>query len=975
VSLSAEAADQRGEARTSILVVTADPAGDGDDDRSIRALVGSLQAIATHNDIAVYLTDCARRPWWAPGSLRVDYGLGDAGLDPGDSPLVGLADRGWQGWSHVIVTPSGDLSRARRWLDAAQPQAGRVAFFPSLGFRAVADSASSSLQLVRMAALQQASELAGWADALWCEHQGDLEWLRSLFPAKRCSLIPPAIRRSAAPTTFAEREGVVVVASCGHDANSGDEDAALRCLRSILPQLRWRHRDLGCRLVSGWPTPELESAAREAGAEVVGVAQAEEAIARARLLLATHPSGCGQRSVILQSVALGTPFVATAAALGGVEIGDLCGQLIREADADVVQAALELLGGEARWQSISESLGELAQRRYSQRRRFSALRSALAQLGVSALPPWESPAEVALAEIPAPRPYRPPMVPLRPGPHRASTPQPAGDAEKPASDDERYRLWAATRGPTPEVLAAIRADLERLRYRPTISVLMPVHNTDPLLLHEAIQSVRNQLYGWWELCIANDGSTRAATLRVLDEVRRAGENIKFVDLPDTSGISGATNAALSLATGEYVAFLDHDDLLKPHALAQVARWLDADPSLDLVYSDEDKMDTEGRLCEAHLKPDWSPDQLLSQNYVCHLMVVRRSLLEKLGGLRSEFDGSQDHDLALRVTEITDRIAHIPEPLYTWRKVPGSAAADDSKQFAWAAGLRAVEDALVRRYGAGSAETTGVTGIYRPRLPVPGRPWVSIIVATHNGLELLRRCLKSVTERSTYPRLDVVVVDNLSTDPDLLSYLASGPWQVLRYPHRFHFSRMMNFAARSVRCHALLFLNNDTEVITPDWIEAMLEHAMRPEVGAVGARLYFASGQPQHEGIVIGSLPLWPANVNHQGWWRRGDMVRNTSAVTAACCMIRPSLYWRVGGMDERLRIAYNDVDLCQRIRQAGYEIVYTPYAELYHHEGSSRRGFQHREDALRYRQRWEPRPDPYYSPLLSSTQPFVLDID
>jgi GT2 family glycosyltransferase len=505
---------------------------------------------------------------------------------------------------------------------------------------------------------------------------------------------------------------------------------------------------------------------------------------------------------------------------------------------------------------------------------------------------------------------------------------------------------------------------------------MPVYNTDRQVLVEAVDSVRAQIYDKWQLCIANDGSTNPETIEVLESL--AGEKtVRIVDLPGGSGISGATNAALALADGDFIAFLDHDDLLKPHALAQVARWLDADPTLDVVYSDEDKLDGHGHLYDPHLKPDWSPDQLMSQNYVCHLTVVRRELMETVGGLRSEYDGSQDYDLFLRLAEHTERIGHIPEPLYSWRAVPGSAAAEpEAKPYAIQAARRALSDALIRRGYDGRVDETRHVGIFRCRYPIPGKPRVSIVIPTRDGVHLLRRCVESILERSTYPNFDFLVVDNQSTDGDTLSYLAQFPGRVIRYPHRFNYARMMNLAARSVECDALLFLNNDTEIITPDWIEALLEHAMRPEVGAVGCRLYFENGEPQHEGILVGVGGGWAHNLNHKGYWARGDFTRNVSAVTGACIMIRPSVYWRVGGNDERLRVAYNDVDLCLRIRQAGYQVVYTPAAELYHYESSSRGGYEHHEDGPLFGIRWHPKEfgDTYYSPVFDINRPFEIRI-
>ena len=347
-----------------------------------------------------------------------------------------------------------------------------------------------------------------------------------------------------------------------------------------------------------------------------------------------------------------------------------------------------------------------------------------------------------------------------------------------------------------------------------------------------------QAYPNWELCLADDASRRKETLAALASLARRDPRVKLTRLEERSGISAATNAALGLATGDYVGFLDHDDILKPHALAQVVRWLDADPTLDLLYSDEDKLTPTGQLTEARWKPDWSPNLLLCQNYVCHFLVLRRSLVERLGGLRSEYDGSQDYDLVMRVADQTDRIAHIPDSLYSWRMHAQSAAsAGDHKPFAWMAAQRALGDWLLRREARGGTggwtEEGAWFDVHRVRFRRLGEPKVSIIIPTRNGRHLLARCVESVIGRSVYNNFELVVVDNQSDDPETLEYLATLPGTVVRYPHEFNYPRQLNLAAAAVECDLLVFLNNDTEVLTTDWLDRLIEQAMRPEVGAVG----------------------------------------------------------------------------------------------------------------------------------------------
>jgi GT2 family glycosyltransferase len=461
-------------------------------------------------------------------------------------------------------------------------------------------------------------------------------------------------------------------------------------------------------------------------------------------------------------------------------------------------------------------------------------------------------------------------------------------------------------------------------------------------------------------------------LAALESVARRDSRIVVTKLEERSGISAATNAALSLATGDYVTFLDHDDVLKPHALAQVVRWLNTDPMLDLLYSDEDKLNTAGRFTEARWKPDWSPNLLLCQNYVCHLLVLRRSLIESLGGLRSEYDGSQDYDLVLRASDATNRIAHIPDSLYSWRMHEKSAASlGDNKPWAWMAAQRALGDWLYRREDLGGTGGWAQEGawfdVHRVRFRRSGEPKVSIIIPTRNGRHLLGQCIESVLGRTVYSNYELVVVDNQSDDPATLEFLSTLPGKVLRYPHEFNYPRQLNLAAASVECDLLVFLNNDTEVATADWLDRLIEQAMRPEVGAVGPRLRFPNGDVQHEGILIGAWRGHANSIEWGNWWRMGDLLRDVSAVTGACMATRPGVYWRVGGYDERLRVAYNDVDYCLRLHQAGYQVVFEPDAELYHAEGSTRGLVEDPEDAPLFNERWRPRSscDPYYNPNLN----------
>jgi O-antigen biosynthesis protein len=545
------------------------------------------------------------------------------------------------------------------------------------------------------------------------------------------------------------------------------------------------------------------------------------------------------------------------------------------------------------------------------------------------------------------------------------------------SPEERYNLWVKLVMLAPRRLRAMRRAVRRFDYRPRISVVLPVHDPEPAWLRDALDSVRSQIYPNWQLCIVDDGSSRQDVKGVLQEAR-ADPRIDVVTLDGSMGISAASNAGLERAQGDFVGFLDHDDALKPTALFEVVRLLNARRDLDYVYSDEDKAEPGGWLTDPFFKPGWSPDLLLSVNYVTHFSVYRTEIVRAVGGFRAEFDGSQDYDLVLRVTEVTDQVAHVPMPLYSWRKVPGSAAAHLAyKPHAYDAGTRALEDALRRRGVRGSVEPGLVGGRYRVRYSIEGEPRVVVIVPTRDRLDLLRTCLESVVTRSTYRNHVVFVVDNDSREPDTLAYLDSTPHRVLRHPGPFHYSRMMNAAVEEAgEADFVLFLNNDTEVIAPDWIEAMLEHGQRPGVAAVGARLLFRSGDPQHEGIVVGLGGSPARNVVHD-YFDLGRTIRNCSAVTAACMLIRSEVLRELGGFEERLEVAWGDVDLCLRAREKGYEVVYTPHALLYHEEGSTRgRGGLHgpHDDAL-FLSRWGDYRDPYYNPNLDTDRSFELSMN
>jgi GT2 family glycosyltransferase len=532
--------------------------------------------------------------------------------------------------------------------------------------------------------------------------------------------------------------------------------------------------------------------------------------------------------------------------------------------------------------------------------------------------------------------------------------------------------------------AAIGAAASAFGHRPLLSLVMPVCNTPPDMLRRAVESVQDQSYTHWELCIADDHSDSAELECLLSELARGDSRIKLTRLGARGGISAASNAALQLATGEFVGLLDHDDELAPDTLFHMVEAINREPDAGLLYSDEDKIDINGRRYEPFFKPDWSPDLLLSENYVCHFLVIRRDLVERAGRFRSEFDGSQDHDLILRVSRLTDRIVHIPRVLYHWRAAPASTAGSAARKPRCAeASRRAVEEHL-RQVGIDARVEPGrYPGRLRVRYPIPAGSRVSIIIPSGGNLRVLQTNLDRVAEKTDYPDYEILVVDN-SKGVEIERFIrrwrrAGRTAAYLNCRHQpFNWSALNNKAARQSQSPLLLFLNDDTEVITSDWLAAMVELSVRSQVGAVGAKLLYPDGRIQHAGVVMGLFE----NCGHafkglagdrQHYFDLPDVIRNVSAVTGACLMVRRGVFQEVGGFDEdRFAVAFNDIDLCLRIGARGYRVLYTPHALLYHHEAFSKTTkdlIPDSAEVLEMRSRWKTviGADPYYSPNLTRT--------
>jgi O-antigen biosynthesis protein len=536
---------------------------------------------------------------------------------------------------------------------------------------------------------------------------------------------------------------------------------------------------------------------------------------------------------------------------------------------------------------------------------------------------------------------------------------------------------------------AIRAHVDALPSRPRFSIVMPVYNTPEIYLREALESVLAQIYPDWELCIADDASPEAHVSVVLSEYAARDARIKVVRRPVNGHIAAASNSALELAEGDFVALMDHDDTLPPHALYAVAEELNRHPDADILYSDEDKIDERGRRYDPHFKSDFNPDLLLGQNMINHLGVFRRSLLTELGGFRVGFEGSQDYDLTLRAVEKTapERIRHLPFILYHWRVFESSAAFSTvSLPRATAAAHRALNEHFERTgIGAQVEPTPDDPRFTRIRRALPDPlPRVSLIIPTRDRVELLRGCVEGLRTKTDYPDLEILIVDNNSEKPETLAYfdsLKDDPRvRVLPYVGPFNFSAINNHAAAQATGSVLGLINNDIEVIEPGWLKEMVSHAVRPEVGAVGAKLYYANDTVQHAGVIIGICGV--AGHSHKsrprpdfGYFSRLRLTQDLSCVTAACLLLRKSVYEEVGGLDaDHLAVAFNDVDFCLRIREKGYLIVWTPFAELYHLESASRGPDTAPDKVERFKReitymqdRWGENlaKDPYYNPNLT----------
>jgi glycosyltransferase involved in cell wall biosynthesis len=536
---------------------------------------------------------------------------------------------------------------------------------------------------------------------------------------------------------------------------------------------------------------------------------------------------------------------------------------------------------------------------------------------------------------------------------------------------------------------AIRARVAGMTHAPRTSVIMPVYNPKPEWLAEAIESVRAQLYPHWELCIADDVSTDPAIRQLLERYAREDDRIKVVFREANGHISAASNSALELVTGEWVVLLDHDDLLPEYALFCVAEAIGQHPGARMIYSDEDKIDASGERRDPYFKCAWNPELFYSQNMFSHLGAFQKTLLDEVGGFRVGYEGSQDYDLALRCAERVDAAAirHIPRVLYHWRVHAASTASTaEAKPYAAIAGERALNEHFARCKLDWQAEYLGYG--YRVRRALPAQPpLVSLIVPTRNAQPLLQQCIDSILQKTAYPNYEIIVVDNGSDEPQTLRYIESiveNPRiRVLRDNGPFNYSALNNAAVEQAAGTLVALVNNDIEVIAPDWLSEMVALALQPDIGAVGAKLLYANDTVQHAGLVLGMGGVAGNIGKHfpraaRGYFGRMALAGAFSAVTAACLVVRKSIYQEVGGLNETdLAVAYNDVDFCLRLDAAGYRNTWSPFAELYHHESATRgqdddpvRRARLEREAAYMVQSWGERlaDDPFYSRNLTLTR-------
>ena len=555
--------------------------------------------------------------------------------------------------------------------------------------------------------------------------------------------------------------------------------------------------------------------------------------------------------------------------------------------------------------------------------------------------------------------------------------------------DKSYPFWVEF--DEPSALAKMKQNFTLAQSKVKFSIILPTYNTDPIYLRECIDSVLQQTHKNWELCIADDASSNAETINTLKSYAQKHANIKLNLLSENGHISKASNAALSMVTSDYVLLLDHDDTLPAHTLSFFAKAITDNTNAKVLYGDEDKIDEKGNRHQPHFKSDWNPDLLLSQNYICHPVVYKTSVLKKIGGFRVGVEGSQDHDLLLRATAGLNHyeVVHLPFILYHWRVIENSTASNASaKSYTTDAGIEAIKHFLDQSGQNASVEKGKYPNTYKVNWALPDdQPLVSLVIPTRDGYGILKQCLESIYNKTSYKNFEIIVVDNQTTCDKTLGlfseYTSSKTnFRVLKWDKPFNYSAINNFAVSQAKGEVVGLVNNDIEVINKEWLSEMVSHALRPEIGCVGAKLYYPNDTIQHAGVILGIGGV--AGHSHKyfhksepGYFTRLHLVQNLSAVTAACLLVRKSVFEEVGGLNEHdLTVAFNDVDFCLKVHTAGYRNLFTPWAELYHHESISRGEEDTPEKVARFnkeseymKEKWADllKADPAYNKNLSST--------
>lgn len=553
-------------------------------------------------------------------------------------------------------------------------------------------------------------------------------------------------------------------------------------------------------------------------------------------------------------------------------------------------------------------------------------------------------------------------------------------------DVNEYRIWRRKYLPSPKEITEQKR--MKFAYSPKISIVVPLYKTNTTYLSELIDSIQAQTYSNWELCLSDGSGVETPLREVVETYQKSDDRIKMVCSEKALQISDNTNAALKIATGEFIAFTDHDDLLTPDALYENIKMLNENTETDFIYSDEDKISMNGKeYFEPHFKPDFNLDLLRTTNYICHFVVVRKTIVDAVGGLHSEFDGAQDFDFVLRCMEKTNAVYHIPKVLYHWRAHKDSTAENpESKMYAFENGARAVQSHYERLgISAVVKMRKDYLGIYRTVYQLERKPLVSIVIPNKDHIDDLKKCIDSIEKKSTYENIEYIIIENNSTEEKTFLYYEelqkeNKRVKVVVWKDEFNYSAINNYGVSFAKGEYLLFLNNDTEIINEDCIEELLGYCMREEVGIVGARLYYPDDTIQHAGVIVGlggvaghCFLSTPREV--PGYFARIFCAQDYSAVTAACMMVKRSVFEAVDGFDTKLKVAFNDIDFCLRVRETGKLVVYNPYAELYHYESKSRGAEDTIEKQERFmgeielmQKRWEKiltEGDSYYNPNLT----------